>query len=100
MRQHADYHARTMTEALSRSRPCLAARCSRGQRQPLHVGPTRMLRAPCTLTLGKDAVGIYLAFEPRQKALAAGFRPRYPVDRAGPGYVGADPAPLRRRAHI
>lgn len=98
--EHADGNAQTMTEAcLPRSRPCFAARRSGGQGQPLHVGPTCVLRTSCTLTLGKDAVRIYLAFESRQKALAARFRPRYAVDRAGPRYVGADPAPLRRRAH-
>lgn len=61
-----DRRASLATEAWLPCRcPCLATRRGGGQRQLLHVGPARVLSAAGTFTLGEDAIGIYLALEPR-----------------------------------
>jgi hypothetical protein len=59
-----------------------------------------MLSAEGTFPLGEDAIGIYLALEPRQESLPTRFRARSAVDRPRPRHVGTDSAPLRWRAHI
>jgi hypothetical protein len=79
--------------------PCLATRRGGGQRQLLHVGPARVLSTAGTLTLGEEAVGIYLALEPRQESLATRFCARSAVSRPRPRDVGTNSAPLRWRAH-
>jgi hypothetical protein len=58
-----------------------------------------MFSAAGTFTLREDAIGIYLALEPRQESLATRFRARSAVYRPRPRDVGTNSAPLRWRAH-
>jgi hypothetical protein len=58
-----------------------------------------VLSAAGTFTLGKDAVGIYLALELRQESLATRFCARSAVGRPRPRDVGSNSAPLRWRTH-